>query len=162
MRILENEHLFLIHLMNEWHAIVLNFENEVYSQNEGVTEIKRLRQLLIEFIDPWKNHAEKEEEYFFPLLGLYIGTEQGPIVSIEAEHAEIDGYIGHFLHHTMNGIEEMSLTEMQDVVKDAGEAYEVLMVHFVKEESVLFPMTEKVMKAVDQEKLSVQLNTKII
>ena len=51
---------------------------------------------------------------------------------------------------------------MMDLVKDAGEAYEVLMVHFVKEESVLFPMTEKVMKAVDQEKLTQQLHTKII
>ncbi|HLU21249.1 MAG TPA: hemerythrin domain-containing protein [Bacillaceae bacterium] len=162
MRILENEHLFLTHLMNEWHAIVLNFEKGLYTLEEGRLEIKRLRKLLVEFIEPWKNHCEKEEAYFFPLLGLYIGKEQGPIVTIEAEHDEIDGYIGHFLHHTLSNIDNLTLEEMMDLVKDAGEAYEVLMVHFVKEESVLFPMTEKVMKAVDQEKLTQQLHTKII
>ncbi|MCR2821851.1 hemerythrin domain-containing protein [Lederbergia panacisoli] len=162
MRILENEHLYLTHLMNEWHSIVLNFENGKYTKDEGLAAIKQLRKLLIEFIDPWKNHSEKEEQYFFPLLGLYIGKEQGPIVTIEAEHDEIDGYIGHFLHHTLHGTSEMTLEDMTNVVKDAGEAYEVLMVHFVKEESVLFPMTDRVMKAVDQKKLTEQLNTKII
>ncbi|MBS4216815.1 hemerythrin domain-containing protein [Bacillus sp. FJAT-49711] len=162
MRILENEHVYLTHLMNEWHSIVLNFDNRMYTKDEALAAIKVLRKLIKEFIDPWKNHCEKEEKFFFPLLGLYIGKEQGPIVTIEAEHAEIDGYIGHFLHHTLNGIEEMTLEDMTNVVKDAGEAYEVLMVHFVKEESVLFPMTERVMKAVDQEKLTEQLKTKII
>ncbi|WP_313890878.1 hemerythrin domain-containing protein [Psychrobacillus sp.] len=162
MRILENEHQYLMHLMYEWHQIVLNFEDGKYEKVEALAAFKRLRKLLIEFIEPLKNHTEKEEKYFFPLLGHYIGTEQGPIVTIEAEHEEIDAYIGHFLHHTREGVDELTLEEMTSIAKDAGEAFEVLMVHFVKEQSVLFPMTERVMKAVDQDKLLEQLNTLIV
>lgn len=162
MRILENEHQYLMHLMNEWHAIVLNFENDVYDEINARSEFVRLRKLLIDFLEPLKNHTDKEEKFFFPLLGHYIGTEQGPIVTIEAEHEEIDAYIGHFLHHTRTGMSDLSLDDMKHIAKDAGEAFEVLMVHFVKEESVLFPMTDRVMKAVDQDKLLEQLNTLIV
>lgn len=162
MRILENEHQYLMHLMKEWHSIVLNFENEAYEEIEARIEFTKLRKLLIDFLEPLKNHTDKEEKFFFPLLGHYIGTEQGPIVTIEAEHEEIDAYIGHFLHHTRAGMDLLSIDDMTRIAKDAGEAFEVLMVHFVKEESVLFPMTDRVMKAVDQDKLLEQLNTLIV
>lgn len=162
MRILENEHQYLMYLMNEWHAIILNFENDIYSEKDALPEFKRLRKLIIDFIEPLKNHTEKEEKFFFPLLGHYIGLEQGPIVTIQAEHEEIDAYIGHFLHHTREGMDQLTLEDMKDISKDAGEAFEVLMVHFVKEESVLFPMTDRVMQAVDQDKLLEQLNTMIV
>ncbi|GLC89023.1 hemerythrin domain-containing protein [Lysinibacillus piscis] len=162
MRILENEHQYLMHLMEDWHQIVLNFENAVYQQEEATVAFKQLRTLLIQFIEPLKKHTEKEEQYFFPLLGQYIGKEQGPIVTIEAEHEEIDAYIGHFLHHTRVGIDQLTVEDMTAIAKDAGEAFEVLMVHFVKEQAVLFPMTERIMKAVDQDILLEQLNTCII
>ncbi|WP_062109716.1 hemerythrin domain-containing protein [Bacillus niameyensis] len=162
MRILENEHNYLSYLMTEWHEIVLNFERGHYRLEEARDALKKLRQLLVEFIEPLKNHTDKEEKYFFPMLGHYIGYEQGPIVSIEEEHKEIDGYIGHFLHHTLQGMDNLSLERMTVIVRDAGEAFEVLTVHFVKEETVLFPMAEKVMKAVDEEKLYEQLNTLIV
>ena len=162
MRILENEHQYLMHLMKEWHSIVLNFEKEAYEEIEARIEFTKLRKLLIDFLEPLKNHTDKEEKFFFPLLGHYIGTEQGPIVTIEAEHEEIDAYIGHFLHHTRAGMDLLSIDDMTRIAKDAGEAFEVLMVHFVKEESVLFPMTDRVMKAVDQDKLLEQLNTLIV
>ncbi|MFS0613913.1 hemerythrin domain-containing protein [Bacillus subtilis] len=162
IRILENEHQYLSFLMADWHAIVLNFENNQYEEQEARKEFKRLRQLLVEFIEPLKNHTEKEEQFFFPLLGQYIGYEQGPIMSIEEEHQEIDAYIGHFLHHTLPKMDTFSVGKMKEIVQDAGEAFEVLTVHFVKEETVLFPMAEKVMKAVDEDHLYEQLNTVII
>ena len=55
----------------------------------------------------------------------------------------------------------MSLGSMNEMVKDVMEAYEVLMVHMVKEESVLFTMADKVLKEVDEEVLLEQVNTLI-
>lgn len=55
----------------------------------------------------------------------------------------------------------MSLEELRDAVKYAGEAFEVLTVHFVKEEAVIFPMAENQMNALDKERLSQKLNTLI-
>ncbi|MEJ8777736.1 hemerythrin domain-containing protein [Pseudogracilibacillus sp. ICA-222130] len=162
LRILENEHRYLTYVMDEWHEIILHFEHDMYDETTGREAFQTLRKQLIAFIDPLKNHTEKEEKYFFPLLGQYIGLEQGPILSIEEEHAEIDAYIGHFLHHTRMSLDTLSLADMKALVKDAGEAFEVLTVHFVKEESVLFPMAERVMRETDKEKLLEQVNTLII
>lgn len=161
MRLLENEHRYLSYLMDEWHAIVLEFENDDMTLEEGRIKLKTLRQKLFEFIEPLKNHTDKEEEHFFPVLGTYIGFEQGPLVGIQEEHQEIDGYIGHFFHHTRDNIDLMSLEDLRAVAKDAGEAFEVLTIHFVKEETVLFPMAEKLMKAADQDALYEKMNTLI-
>lgn len=161
MRLLENEHRYLSFLMDEWHAIVLEFENDQISLEEGREKLKMLRQKLYEFVEPLKNHTDKEEDHFFPVLGTYIGFEQGPLMGIQEEHQEIDGYIGHFFHHTRGNIDLMSIDDMKTVAKDAGEAFEVLTIHFVKEETVLFPMAEKLMKAADQDALYEKMNTLI-
>ncbi|WP_281864225.1 hemerythrin domain-containing protein [Planomicrobium okeanokoites] len=161
MRLLENEHRYLTYLMDEWHALVLDFEKDDMTLEEGREKLKTIRQKLYEFVEPLKNHTDKEEEHFFPVLGTYIGFEQGPLMGIQEEHQEIDGYIGHFFHHTRGNIDLMTLDDMKTIAKDAGEAYEVLTIHFVKEETVLFPMAEKLMKAVDQDKLYEKMKTLI-
>ncbi|WNS40697.1 hemerythrin domain-containing protein [Paenibacillus sp. MMS20-IR301] len=161
MRILENEHRYLSFLMGEWHNIVLWFEQEQILLEEARTQLQKLRTAVVEFSVPLKNHTGKEEAHFFPLLGRYIGFEQGPLVGIQEEHREIDGYIGHFLHHTEGGAEQMGLEDIRAAVRDAGEAFEVLTVHFVKEETVIFPMAETQLSPKDKERLSRELNTLI-
>ncbi|MGZ7441295.1 hemerythrin domain-containing protein [Paenibacillus sp. TH7-28] len=150
MRILENEHRYLAHLMNEWHAIVLGLQNDRYTPEQAKGELVRLRKLLNDFKAPLRKHFQKEEAYFFPRLGQHIGYEQGPIVSIENEHEEVFTYIDHFLHYSDG---EFTLEQMKALSRDAGEAFEILTVHFVKEETVLFPMTAQVMRKAEQEQL---------
>lgn len=162
LRVLENEHHYIRYLMNDWFQYVLKFENDdVHSRLEGMMAIKDIREKLKAFRIPLKKHQVKEEKYFFPMLGVYIGYEQGPILSIEEEHAEIDSYIDHFLHHSEQVSTEMDISTMNDMVADVMEAYEVLMVHMVKEESVLFDMAEKMLKQIDEEVLLEQVNTSI-
>lgn len=162
LRILENEHNYLSYLMDGWHAIVLGFERGIYTEEEAREAIKTLRKMIVEFIEPFKNHTEKEEEILFPMLSKYIGDEQGPIVALEEEHEEIDAYIGHFLHHTLGDMRELSLQQMTDVVKDAGEAFEVITIHFVKEQSIVFPMVINTLRITEQDQLAEKLHTSII
>ncbi|KWX78547.1 cation-binding protein [Paenibacillus riograndensis] len=162
MRILENEHRYLSFLMGEWHAIVLSFEqDDPLSLEESRRRVKELRRLILDFKVPLAKHTLKEEEHFFPLLGTYIGFEQGPLVGIQQEHAEIDGYLGHFLHHTEGDIDLMLLPKIASAVRDAGEAFEVLTVHFVKEETVIFPMAEGQLSEPDTRRLYSRMNTLI-
>ncbi|WP_379152282.1 hemerythrin domain-containing protein [Paenibacillus sp. sgz5001063] len=162
MRILENEHRYLSYLMGEWHAIVLSFEqDDLISEEEARHRIGELRRLILEFQIPLAKHTHKEEEHFFPLLGRYIGFEQGPLVGIQEEHVEIDGYLGHFLHHTAVDMEPLSLSKMMSAVKDAAEAFEILTVHFVKEEAVIFPMAETQLNEPDHRRLFSKMNTLI-
>lgn len=162
LRVLENEHHFLLSLMEQWHAIVLDFENDRFTRDEGLEALKRMRVLLVNFIDPLKNHTEKEEAFLFPKLAKYVGSEQGPVQAVQEEHDEIDAFIGHFLHHTRGDLSKFTLAMMQDVVKDAGEAFEVIMIHFVKEENVIFPMVLSVLHAKEQDELFEQLYSSIL
>jgi len=162
LRVLENEHNYLLHVMQDWHLIVLAFERDMYTLEEGHEALQTLRKLMVEFIDPLKNHTEKEEEFLFPLLAQYVGTEQGPVNATEEEHEEIDAYIGHFLHHTRGDLTSLTMQNMKDVVKDAGEAFEVIQVHFVKEESILFPMVNNILRIEEQDELYKQLYTSIL
>ncbi|WP_379134127.1 hemerythrin domain-containing protein [Paenibacillus sp. sgz500958] len=162
MRIFENEHRYLSYLMEEWHAIVLTFEEtEHTSLEECRRRLQELRRMILEFMEPLKKHTLKEEAHFFPMLGTYIGYEQGPLVGIQEEHSEIDGYLGHFLHRTSGYTDLMSKQEITSAVKDAGEAFEVLTVHFVKEETVIYPMAESQLNALDKDRLHHKLNTLI-
>ncbi len=162
LRVLENEHNYLTYLMEGWHTIVLAFERDIYNVEEGHEALQSLRKLMVEFIDPLKNHTEKEEAFLFPLLAQYVGDEQGPVNAVEEEHEEIDAYIGHFLHHTRGDVSELTMVQMKDVVSDAGEAFEVITVHFVKEESIIFPMVNNILRIVEQDKLYEQLYTSIL
>ncbi|WP_042203156.1 hemerythrin domain-containing protein [Paenibacillus camerounensis] len=161
MRILENEHRYLSYLMGEWHAAVLWFEQDNISLDEGRLRLQELRVAIMDFVITLKKHTEKEEEHFFPLLGQYIGFDQGPLAGIQEEHREIDGYIGHFLHHTGEEAQLLSAEDLRAAARDAGEAFEVLTVHFVKEETVVFPMAETLLSPRDRERLSGKLNTLI-
>lgn len=95
------------------------------------------------------------------MLGTYIGFEQGPLVGIQEEHREIEGYIDHFLHQTEGDLSLLTLDDIQEAAKNAGEAFEVLTVHFIKEETVLFPMAEQQINRNDLTKLCDKLNTLI-
>ena len=162
LRVLENEHHLIRHLMSEWHPIVLNFENDVYSQEEAIEALKVLRKKMIEFIDPLKNHTEKEEKTMFSMLIKYVGDEQGPVKAVQDEHEEIDAYIGHFLHHLRGDLSQLSQTEIKSIVRDAGEAFEVITFHLVKEESIIFPMVEDILDDKEQYELFENVYSPII
>lgn len=162
LRVLENEHRYLSYLMDGWHTIVLAFERDIYTVEEGPEALQSLRKLIIDFIEPFKNHTDKEEAFLFPMLAKYVGSEQGPVNATEEEHEEIDAYIGHFLHHTLGDLSHLTMDDMKKIVNDAAEAFEVITVHFVKEESILFQMVDNVLGIEEQDKLYEQLYTSII
>ncbi len=161
MRLLENEHRYLSYLAGEWHPIALRLEEEADLRVARVL-IGTLREKLEQFLIPLKKHTDKEEEHFFPTLGGYIGFEQGPLVGIQEEHREIEGYIGHFLHRTEGNPQELTLEEIRLAARDAGEAFEVLTVNQVKEETVLFPMAEARILPKQMLKLYERMNTMIV
>lgn len=151
LRVLENEHQYLTYLMNEWHPLALRLvEDDEISESEAKNTFSLLREKLVKFIDPLKNHTDKEESHVFPALIKYVGNEQGPVVAIEEEHEEIDAYIGHFLYHSRANQLELTREDMRAIANDACEAYEVIMFHFIKEESIIFPMVQSILQPREQ------------
>nr|WP_230974016.1 hemerythrin domain-containing protein [Cerasibacillus terrae] len=162
LRLLENEHQYLTYLMNQWHPMVLGIEQDRYTLEEARNVLEKLRKQIIEFLDPLKNHTDKEEAYLFPALAKYVGDEQGPILAVEEGHQEIDAYIGHFLHHTRGNLQDFSMQDIKDVTHDAGEAFETITIHFIKEQSIVFPMVKDILQKEEQDRLFNQLYTPIV
>lgn len=162
LRVLENEHHLIRHLMSEWHPIVLAFEDDAYSIEEAHAALQELRKKIMEFLDPLKNHTEKEEAHMFKMLIKYVGDEQGPVKALQDEHQDIDAYLGHFLHHLRGDTSNLSLEEMKTIVQDAGEAFEVITFHFVKEESTIFPMVKDILTEKEQYELFENIYSPII
>jgi|SRR5690625_2252342 len=162
LRIIENEHHLLRYLMDEWHPIVLQFERDMYTVQEGHEALKTLRMKLKEFMKPLKSHLNKEEKYLFSKLAQYIGNEQGPVMAVEEEHQEIEAFIEHFFHHSEGDLTQLSLDQMKEIVQDAGEVFEIITFHFIKEESVILPMVEDILKPSEQYDLFEKLYSSII
>ncbi|NGZ74650.1 hemerythrin domain-containing protein [Saccharibacillus sp. VR-M41] len=161
MRLLENEHRYLTYLAEEWHPIALRLEEERDLHTARVL-LGTLREKLERFREPLKRHTDKEEEHFFPVLGGYIGFEQGPLVGIQEEHREIEAYLEHFLHRTQEDPETLNAEQIAAAARDACEAFEALTVNRVKEESVLFPMAEARILPKQMLKLYERMNTMIV
>lgn len=66
MRLLENEHAYLTFLMNEWHALVLSFEDEGLSLEAGRENMKILRQNFLSLLSLLKIIRTKKKNSFFP------------------------------------------------------------------------------------------------
>src|SRR5690625_2791038 len=163
LRIIENEHYLLTYLMEEWHPIVLAFEEGKFTKTEeALIAFQTLRQKLVEFKEVLSKHTLKEEKYLFPILAKYVGNEQGPVKATEDEHGDINMYIEHFLFHTEGDLNMLTMEQMDQLAQDAGEVYEVLTFHFVKEESVIFPMVKDILSNNEQYHLFENLYSQII
>lgn len=159
LRILENEHMLIRSLLHEWYQIMMDVK-ATEAMLSKYHKLKLLKEKVTEFLPILDKHQSKEERFFFPVLGSYIGTDQGPILTIEAEHDEMAQYFNHFIGVT--NMMELSVEDINLLLNDLNEGYEICMVHMYKEESVLFTMAEKVFKIKDEEMLLEALNTKII
>ena len=62
LRVVENEHHLLRYLMDQWHPIVLNFERNVYTTDEGHKALLDLRSKLNHFKDVLSKHFQKRRE----------------------------------------------------------------------------------------------------
>src|SRR5690625_4597733 len=163
LRVLENEHQLLRHLMSKWHPLVLAFERQTFvSEAESRHVFQLLRQQITEFKQPLTKHFDKEELYVFPALAKYVGDEQGPVLATEEEHEEIFAYIDHFLHHANVDEHALNTEQMTHITTDAQEAFEVITFHMIKEESVIFPMVESILQPKEHYDLLEKLYSKII
>lgn len=153
LRIMVNEHRLIMHEMNEWFNPVREMSPELDKSHSELQAIMDKVMISREIIF---NHTLKEELYFFEMLGVYIGKEQGPLLSIQEEHSEITHYFEQAMEEYNDG------RPLGTFINHLQEAYEVAFMHMYKEEGVLFPMAEQQFKIVDEEKLLEQLNSNIL
>lgn len=118
------------------------------------------------------HHAHKEEEALFPALERRIGPV-GPTQVMRAEHRAIHAR-GALVRETLRELAEVEHPKI-DAAREAlhrslasnlrpdtlramvGDLLQLIEVHFMREERVLFPMTEHLLSAADFEEVGARM-----
>lgn len=147
---LKEEHLSLAEQMNELVHLANNLKStaEPMKRKKGLTE---LHELASSFRAELGNHSRREEEGLYPLMANYIEREMGPIAAMEEEHDLIHESLKLFMRIVEK--EKSEPIEIAAVHTQLVMSVEILLEHFFKEESVLFPMAEHLLSDTEKEQL---------
>ncbi|SEA99131.1 Hemerythrin HHE cation binding domain-containing protein [Thalassobacillus cyri] len=143
---LKDEHPILLGMMDELEDLA----EQLKAVGEAHTNLLRLREEVVLFMEELLPHSEKEEGFLFPMLGSYIGKETGPIVVMEYQHEMAKENFEAYLRGTFDLSETITAKEAEKLYNRVIEGCSILISHFHKEENVLFPMAENMLTDVDK------------
>lgn len=150
---LKNEHGPLLDKLGQLLRISLKIE-----EGEAMDEnFSKLRPAVEDFLADLEPHSEREEGVLFEMMAGYIGREMGPIAMMEYEHEQAKNFIGTYLDNTKNGIEGYTNEQMVQNAALIKNANYVLVSHFSKEESILFPMAENLLTEEEKKELAAKI-----
>lgn len=147
LRQLKGEHPALLAQLEELYLLTQKMEQD----DEIESNFSSLQNKVTQFIAELDPHSEREEGILFPMMGAYIGTTSGPIAVMEYEHDQAKSKVKDFLSRA--GQVRLSVEEMKMAADLIKNAYFILTEHFSKEESVLFPMAERMLNEEEKEEL---------
>ena len=100
-------------------------------------------------------HGQQVERGLFPVLGRYIPIEGGPIPVMVGEH-EILRSLQRDLERSGRMLEEDPLADdaRQTIEATSGGVEDLLVMHVLKEDSVLFPMAYRVLSSRETEEVA--------
>lgn len=144
-------------LMNE-HKSVLELMNQMTEVLATAQELNPEQwQSLIErgcrfFQGDVAVHFKKEEEALFPAMEKYMGRQGGPIAVMLREHED----------HNANLTRLVDAVQGRDLngIRSSWNALnQLLTVHIFKEDTVLFPMAERILSAEDSVEVGQKMET---
>lgn len=149
---LKNEHPPLLDLLDGLLFLCNKIENDIEKSNT----FEQLTFEVPSFFKKLEFHSEREEDYLFRMMEMYMGKGMGPIAVMEYEHEQAKGCINLFLEK-VNGESIYTNEEMLEYSSLIKRAYYILVDHFAKEENVLYPMAEKILSEDEKEELAEKL-----
>lgn len=153
-----NEHPSLLAKMAEFNEMVQAFESDD-SNTDWNQAIDQLHEKITLFISELEPHSNREEEVLFEMMVKYMGREGGPIAVMEYEHATAKLNLKEFIDKVAAIKAEQSSVSKEMALELFGHikiVYLTLTEHFMKEESILFPMAEQMLSAEEKQELTDQ------
>lgn len=132
-------------------AAEIGMSHEIADWSPALSGLKEKVDAFVRELDP---HSQREEEYLFPLMAKYIGRETGPIAVMEFEHEQAKLNLKMFRESVEQVKEPVNTARAKEIASYALQAHAVLTDHFMKEETVLFPMAENILNVEEKEELS--------
>jgi regulator of cell morphogenesis and NO signaling len=153
---LKNEHPPLLDKLDGLLVLCLKVENG----EKPAEAFAGLRPAVIDFFTELGPHSEREEGVLFEMMAAYIGREMGPIAVMEYEHERAKSLIAAFLAQTEEGYSHYTEDMMKQDASLVKQAHYTLVDHFSKEESVLFPMAERMLTEAEKQELAERIRIK--
>lgn len=148
---LKNEHIMLTKQMTDFYQLSVKIQQ---GQMEGLAaSLRELYEKVTAFIKDLEPHSEKEETILFEAMAQYIGKENGPLAVMEYEHEQARINLKNFMKKMANR-DSMSKEQIDESCEYAKNAYLVLRDHFMKEETVLFPMAERLLSEGEKQRIA--------
>lgn len=148
---LKQEHVALRQKMDAYFKRISTFQETAFT--DVTAELQRIAEGVQAFAEELHPHSEREEKALFPVMANYIGREFGPIAVMEYEHEQGKLHLQQFHDHMQQIGGSVTREQAQAVLRHAADAYHVLRDHFTKEETVLFPMAERMLNAEEKQML---------
>lgn len=148
---LKNEHALLRADMDRFYEITEEIEFE--SGSKVLELFSKLFELVSVFNGKLADHSKREEEALFPMMNSHLGENDRTIETMEYEHQKAEQHLQDFLDETDQAGETIDEYNAQTITVYAVQAYATLTQHFAKEETMLFPLAEKILTAEEMAKL---------
>jgi regulator of cell morphogenesis and NO signaling len=148
---LKSEHISLREKMSQFHDLAESIGNEPNVNYND--QLSKLQQLVSFFsVELWI-HSGKEEDTLFPMMARYIGRDVGPIAVMEYEHEQARIHLQNFRENTKHIQAAVEMEEAKAIASHVIQAYTMLSSHFTKEDTILFPMADKMLSVEDKAQL---------
>lgn len=148
---LKQEHIPLREKMERFYLLAKQVGTE--PGGDVKTQLAELLDHITIFKKELDSHSIREEEGLFPLMATYIGRDAGPIAVMEYEHDRAKEHLRKFVAEMEQTGGDTQPEEAKSIAGNAMQAYLTLADHFTKEETILFPMAERLLSAAEKEQL---------
>ena len=153
---LKEEHIPLTAQMEAIYKLTQSIdENEVEANYDTLQELYNLVKSFVSELEP---HSEREEGILFEMVAAYIGRTNGPIGVMEYEHDQAKMLLRKFLVEAEESTSTIEPNEVKNIASYAAKAYLILTDHFMKEETVLFPLANQLLTQSEKEILQEKIN----
>lgn len=109
-------------------------------QAVAVADWKRVNREVEQFTEALRHHMAMEEEVLFPAVEAATGQTQGPTRVMRLEHEQMRQLLGP-LQHAAGQRDESEYLAVSDTL------LLLMQQHNVKEESILYPMADRILSA---------------
>jgi hemerythrin-like domain-containing protein len=141
---LENDHVYILHLIDVMEKIVL-------TSHSGVNNMETVVNLIRNYADAF--HHAKEENLLFPLMATKgFSKEQGPIAVMLHDHVQGRSFVK-AMSEEIENFKKGNNAALSKIHENMKGYIELLRGHIAKENNVLFRMADNVMSEKEQQDL---------
>lgn len=147
---LENDHIYILRLMDVMEIMVLNNVTDV-------AHFEMMVNLILKYADEF--HHAKEEQLLFPLLVKKgFSNEQGPVSVMLHDHAEGRNFVKEIVAEIAR-YKKGDESVLPELYRNTQEYIDLMRTHIAKENKVLFRMADHMISADDMEELRKQFES---